>query len=115
MGTARMLRKEVSPLAEGLGRIHFSRQNEQPQLDTAGPPLTTGRAIELQPPSHCSLPCSHPPATKFYSRSPFPVCPAALISQNTRWDYVSQQSLAVKAQGRGKAGVGRMGDAGAAP
>jgi len=103
-GAARMLRKEASPLAESLARIPFSRQNKRPQLESRASSCnrqscraTTSQLLlltPLPPPARASS-----PATQFIA-SPFPVCPAALISQSARWEHISQRSLAVSVQGR---------------
>lgn len=98
--------KELNPLAECLARIHFSRQNKRLQLETAG--IATSQALLLT-----LLPIPPPgrafcPATGFCSLSPFPVCPAAPVSQNTRWEEISLRSLAMKAPAR-KGWVGRGG------
>lgn len=41
--------KEVSPLAEGLARIHFSRQNKWLQLETAGAATSQALLLTLLP------------------------------------------------------------------
>lgn len=94
--------KEVSPLAECLARIHFSRQNKWLQLETAGAATSQALLLTLLP-SHLQAELSALPLNSVAS----PPSQSALqhqLAKNTRWDQISLRPPARKAPGRERLG-----------